>query len=231
MPSKVVAFIPNLLTLCNLCAGTIAIILMDIFWSPILIIVAAIFDVFDGAAARALGVTSEIGKELDSMCDMVSFGLAPALIYVLLVPNESIYLLLAPLALVSASAWRLAKFNTLPSYPYFIGLATPAAALCIVGLSLGVYWGSNFTLRFIENPIIYLVFALFLSWAMIRGRHMVSFKGWNNKTDRIWLLIIAAAFLILLILDYRICIFGGFLAYIILNEVKYWLGRNAITTN
>ena len=135
--------IPNIITLLNLFSGTIAITLAfngNFLGVVIWVVIAAIFDFFDGMAARALKAYSPLGKELDSLADVVSFGVAPASALFILMKDSFIY----PDALQSIShlipyiaflipvfaAYRLAKFNidTRQSHS-FIGLPTPANGL------------------------------------------------------------------------------------------------------
>lgn len=126
-----------------------------------LIFIAALFDVFDGLAARALGGGSELGKQLDSLADMVSFGVAPGFIVYQLVgrsftlwftQHSSGYSGMEPwfqwshlpalsiaLVIPIAAAWRLAKFNIDPRQTQgFLGLPSPANALFWAGLFLGI---------------------------------------------------------------------------------------------
>ena len=149
--------IPNALTCCNLLCGCIAVIVCrEPSASLVFILLAAFFDFFDGLAARSLKAYSAIGKDLDSLADMVSFGVVPAIVgvryqmYPITVgssPSDfdsSVWLpeiLLAivsfvlPLLIAVFSALRLAKFNNdKRQTENFIGLATPACAILYVSL-------------------------------------------------------------------------------------------------
>ncbi len=147
--------IPNIFTLLNLLAGSIAIVLSfegrnNLVLASYFIYMAGIFDFFDGFAARALKVTSLLGKELDSLADMVSFGLAPSMIlYQLLkqslqvkqfsfsLPILDILIMLSAFLIAIFSAVRLAKFNIDENQSeVFMGLATPASAMLIAALPL-----------------------------------------------------------------------------------------------
>lgn len=147
--------IPNLFTLLNLFCGLVAIILSfhggkSVMLAGYFIYIAAIFDFFDGFAARALKATSAFGKELDSLSDMVSFGVAPSVIlYAMLktsmqvkqfaftLPAVDILILLSPLLVAIFSAIRLAKFNIdTRQSESFLGLATPACAMFIASLPI-----------------------------------------------------------------------------------------------
>ena len=132
---KIIRHIPDTITSMNLLCGAVGVIcafegrLESAFY---LMIAAAVFDFLDGFAARALGAHTDIGKELDSLSDMVSFGLLPAImLHRLMVEtgNASAWSYI-PLAIAVFSALRLAKFNIDDSQKdNFIGLATPACAM------------------------------------------------------------------------------------------------------
>lgn len=127
--------IPNSITCCNLLSGCVATVfaLRGVYDVAIMAIIAgAVFDFFDGMSARLLGVSSPIGKELDSLADDVTFGLAPAaMLYSMLcevAPNAC--LPYAAFLMAAFSALRLAKFNLdARQTASFIGLPTPANAL------------------------------------------------------------------------------------------------------
>ena len=138
--------IPNSLTCCNLmcgCMATGAAFYGNYRWAIVMIIVGAVFDFFDGMVARLLGVSSPIGKELDSLADVVTFGVAPSAILFYLFHEVQYPAFLEPAAkilpytaflMAAFSALRLAKFNLdTRQTTSFIGLPTPANAL---------FWGS-----------------------------------------------------------------------------------------
>jgi CDP-diacylglycerol--serine O-phosphatidyltransferase len=125
--------VPNSLTCCNLLCGSIAIFLAsqgEFTWAFICIICGAFFDFFDGMSARLLNAPSPIGVELDSLADVITFGLAPSMmLFCFLLPILGWWALLA-LLMAAFSALRLAKFNIDErQHDSFIGLATPANAL------------------------------------------------------------------------------------------------------
>ena len=132
--------IPNTITCCNLISGCIA-----TFWAfqgdyplaLLFIVIGAVFDFFDGMSARLLGVSSPIGKELDSLADCITFGFAPSAIIFSFLCSFHVHVVVLPfLAFVMAafSALRLAKFNLDERQALgFIGLPTPANAL---------FWGA-----------------------------------------------------------------------------------------
>lgn len=159
--------LPDLLTTANLSCGVGSILLASqgqLTWACWLVFIGAAFDVLDGLAARALGGGSELGKQLDSLADMVTFGVAPGILvgygifsnesseYVFFsLANSSssqlAFFLIPVLIIPIASAWRLAKFNIdARQSSGFIGLPTPAnalfwAAFTLVSLLSGVVDG------------------------------------------------------------------------------------------
>lgn len=125
--------LPNFITLCNLLCGTLAIWWGDPERGMFLILLAAVFDFFDGLAARALKVSSPLGKELDSLADVVSFGLAPAILLKPLL-DDSLLSWMA-FGLPAAAAWRLARFNIDTEQSVtFKGLPAPGNGLLWVGI-------------------------------------------------------------------------------------------------
>ncbi|MDR0790576.1 MAG: CDP-diacylglycerol--serine O-phosphatidyltransferase [Bacteroidales bacterium] len=133
--------IPNIITLCNLLCGILAIIFLfdesSLTTSSYFILAGALFDFFDGMTARLLKVTSPMGKELDSLADVVTFGVAPALIALALMMDKTgclegvwTFLVLIPLSMALMSAYRLAKFNVdSRQTTSFLGVPTPLNAL------------------------------------------------------------------------------------------------------
>lgn len=135
--------IPNLITLGNLTCGVVACYMASqgFLWQAAVYIIAGIFlDFFDGLAARLLGVASPVGRELDSLADVVTSGVAPALILFKAIPVDPTWLYILSLAaflMPAFAAYRLAKFNldTRQSHS-FLGLPAPSNALIWVGLAL-----------------------------------------------------------------------------------------------
>jgi CDP-diacylglycerol--serine O-phosphatidyltransferase len=137
---SIVKHIPNTITLLNLLSG-VAGVIVTLSGNPaagfICMLAAAVFDFCDGLAARLLGAHSPIGKELDSLSDVVSFGVLPAvMLWVVMPKGAPLYVHVIPLLLAAFSALRLAKFNLdTRQESDFIGLPTPAAALLVGALS------------------------------------------------------------------------------------------------
>jgi CDP-diacylglycerol--serine O-phosphatidyltransferase len=195
--------IPNAITCCNLICGCIA-TCFAFSGQPALallfIVLGAVFDFFDGMTARLLGVSSPIGKELDSLADDVTFGVAPStmIFYELGVMDypallEPLRPVLPYVAFVMAafSALRLAKFNLDERQAMgFIGLPTPANAL---------FWGSIMTgaTRFIESSpwmsVAVVVMVFINSWLLVSEIPMFALKfkhwGWaENKLKYIFII-------------------------------------------
>lgn len=190
--------IPNLFTIGNLFLGIIAIILAfnsgvdnnNAELAAIFVIVAMLMDGLDGRVARALNAQSEFGKELDSLSDVISFGVAPAFImYVVAFQNmESSALTWIVTAIFPiCGALRLARFNVVASTPgYFIGLPIPAAGSVLSALAL------------FHNEIpsaILLASTIVLSFLMVSTVKYPNFKKVGIPKTAIWLtpIIVAGA--------------------------------------
>jgi len=202
--------IPNFITSLALVSGSIAVFLANegnLTGAVIFIFTAAIFDFLDGFTARLLKAYSELGKQLDSLADMISFGLAPGAIIlsiqktVVLGENaplsnldisspDIIYILSAFLIPVFA-AIRLAKFNIDERQTTsFIGLPTPAGAIIIASLALIYRHGEMEILNsFLFNPVIILIITLIVSFLMVSELPMFSLKfsnlSWQDNKVRI----------------------------------------------
>lgn len=178
--------LPNVLTLLNLFCGCCAILcVLDqqfvlAFW---LLFTAGWFDFFDGLVARWLKVSSPLGGELDSMADMVSFGVVPGMIlYVLL--RESLggeglmYWPATPAFLLSMLAGlRLAKFNLdTRQTDSFIGLPTPATTMYITGLMLIYHFDSLGLRDLVGNTYFLIANILICSYLLVAEIPMFSFK-------------------------------------------------------
>ncbi|HCT30805.1 MAG TPA: CDP-diacylglycerol--serine O-phosphatidyltransferase [Bacteroidales bacterium] len=173
---------PNVITLFNLVAGCLSIVSAfegNLQMAGILIIVAAIFDFFDGFTARLLGAYSPLGKELDSLSDVVSFGIAPSMILFQLlkgalgIPNSEgllsgHYLLAVPFIMAAFSSLRLGIFNLDERQTSsFIGLPTPANALLTVGLVFGLNssWSNIFSI--IDSSAVAIIVLVLVQSALL----------------------------------------------------------------
>jgi len=213
--------IPNFITSLNLASGFIAIIFLfsgDTTTASWLILAAMVFDFLDGFAARLLKAYSEIGKELDSLADAVSFGVAPGLIiYTLLrealhqpfIANSSYSgffsaaILLIPAFIPVCAALRLAKFNIdTTQTTSFKGLPTPAAALAVVSVVLAAEYADSALIKlFTGSPVAITLFTLFISALMVTRIPLLALKFKNamikGNEGRYILIIVCAAMLLI----------------------------------
>lgn len=196
--------VPNSFTMANLVCGTLAIYLMfttDSYTTPALLIgLAAVLDLFDGLAARMLNVDGPMGKQLDSLADAVTFGVAPALMIVHLTDasgaNPSPWQLYAPLLLAVASVYRLAKFNIDERQSdQFRGLPTPANAL--FWISTALYWQSGAEWSALVRPELIFPTVLLMSAFMISDIPLIAlkFKSYDLDNNRYRYLLIGLSIL------------------------------------
>ena len=201
---KIKQHIPNAITCCNLLCGCLAIVKAfegDLIMSAYLVGLAAIFDFFDGFAARLLRVVSPIGKDLDSLADMVTFGVVPGVImYKLLGTGIEIYNLenniiplkfsLIAFLITIFSAIRLAIFNNdTRQTSSFIGVPTPAVAIFICSIPLVLQ--NNDHLIFL-HPIFLISTTVIFSILLVSKLPLFALKfktfGWKgNRTKYIFL--------------------------------------------
>ena len=190
--------IPNSLTCCNLISGCVATgcaFYGQYQYAVLMIVIGAVFDFFDGLVARALGVSSPIGKELDSLADVVTFGVAPSAIIFYLFHEVHCPELLMPIKhllpytaflMAAFSALRLAKFNLDERQHYgFIGLPTPANAL---------FWGSlvlsehAFLVSLKFNAVFLFLFMLLFCFLLVSEVPMLALKfknfSWQDNKQR-----------------------------------------------
>ncbi len=193
--------IPNALTCGNLLCGCIGVVEAfhnNLILSCLLIGVALIFDFLDGFIARLLKVTSPIGRDLDSLADMVTFGLLPSIImYQLLMQSIpdlfGIWKAYAAFVIAIFSAIRLAKFNNDPRQSdSFIGVPTPANAMLIASLPLIVHTESAFWKEIIINTTNLLILSALMSYALIMELPLIALKfknfGWKGNESRFFLI-------------------------------------------
>ncbi len=198
--------IPNGITCLNLFSGCVGIVFAfqhNLLFAAYALFAAALFDFFDGFAARLLKAYTEIGKELDSLADMVSFGLLPGVIVYQLflqapqIEGVSRYLNYIAFLIPVFSAIRLANFNldTLQA-KIFIGLPTPANGILISSFPFILHQHNNFYSAFILNPFFLACFVLIMGSLLVAEIPLMSlkFKGMSFKVNiyRYLLLAIAA---------------------------------------
>ncbi|HVZ55861.1 MAG TPA: CDP-alcohol phosphatidyltransferase family protein [Chitinophagaceae bacterium] len=227
--------IPNYFTLLNLLFGCLAILFIlqtgeqivllgpdgytqvnlpeKITWGGLCIFAAAVVDFLDGFVARLLKASSELGKQLDSLADVVSFGVAPSMILYQLLRihyarqegglDVSIAWLLPAFLVACTAAWRLARFNVDQEQAHrFRGLPSPAAGLFVASLPL-ILWKPSYGLQdyLVNGWVLYAITGL-LSYLMVSRLPMMALKftdfTWKSNRHRYLLVVIAAAALLLL---------------------------------
>ena len=221
--------IPNIFTLLNLACGFVAIILIlqtgesilnmqdgawrifmpeSIWWASVLIGAAAVIDFLDGFVARLFKATSEMGKQLDSLADVVSFGVAPGLILYQLLRisyaqqpdglDISMAWLLPAALFPMAAAWRLARFNLdSTEREGFQGLPTPAAGLLVASFPLILLYNPfNIQGWILQQWTIYAV-CILLSWMMVSSLPLLNlkFKSWDIASNKSRYLLLALSVL------------------------------------
>ena len=207
--------IPNLFTLLNLVFGTIAILFIlqpgeaivnyngedwkvympeKVQWGAVFIFLAAVVDFLDGFLARLLKGDSAMGKQLDSLADVVSFGVAPGMILYQMLRmafaygedglETSILWLLPSLLVPAAAAWRLARFNIDTEQNYgFKGVPAPAGGLFIASLPIIAFYNYFGIQDLLLNKWVLYAIVLFISYLMVSTIPLMAlkFKGFNVK--------------------------------------------------
>lgn len=245
--------ISNIFTLLNLFFGCIAIVFalqngIDIIYSKegeqfiklkeniclasLCIAIAAVVDFLDGFVARALNICSEMGKQLDSLADLVSFGVAPGiLLYQFLRMGfikdsdgieVSILYLIPAFIFTCAGAYRLARFNLDTSQAFgFKGVPIPAAGLVVASLPL-IYWygSSDFIYNLILNKWFLYFLIILLSWLMVSKLPIMAmkFKDYSLKNNMPKVILVVIAILSAFLLKW-LAVPIIFIAYIILSLV------------
>jgi len=199
--SKVIQNIPNLLTILNLVSGAIGVFFIfqdKIIWACYMIYIAGLFDFLDGFVARLLKASSDIGKQLDSLADMISFGLLPAaIIYyiiklILIQANPGFTVMDASLTeilllgtsffILAFSALRLAKFNIDTRQNFgFIGVPTPSTAILISSFPFILSKVDSLGAHLLMKLYIIIPVTLLLSFLMVSEIPMISMKFKNFK--------------------------------------------------
>lgn len=197
--------IPNTITSLNLFSGSVGVVMAfqaNYQIALACMLLAAVFDFCDGLAARALHAYSSIGKELDSLADVVSFGFLPAtMVYQMLtVASDNAYLPFAAYIITVFSALRLAKFNVDERQTSsFIGLATPANAIFWAGLVASYHPYAE------VYPYAVIVLILLMSFLLVAEVPFFSLKfknlKWKDNSIRFIFLIVSVVLLLVLRLD------------------------------
>lgn len=245
--------IPNLFTLLNLIFGCLAIICIlqngiviqynsegsqyidipeKIWMASLFIAIAAVVDFLDGFVARLFNASSEMGKQLDSLADVVSFGVAPSLIVYQFLRMSfakeengievSVIWLTPSLLIAAAGAYRLARFNIDSSQQYgFKGVPIPAAGLLIASLPM-IYWHTEneFLINLLLNKWFLYAVVIGVSWLMISKLPLMALKftdaSLKNNLPKIILLVFS---LLAVLLLKWLAVPAIFIGYIILSLV------------
>lgn len=165
--------VPNFFTLSNLACGVLSLLMTfeassqnlgAYKWACLFIIFAALIDRYDGRVARYLNVSSELGKELDSLADLVSFGVAPSILVFNLYDFSRFGLIgyVLVLLLPIAGAYRLARYNTTTFDGNFMGIPITAAGIIIAFYSLVLILS-----KVAPNPALTIILIIMLSYLMI----------------------------------------------------------------
>lgn len=209
--------IPNTLTCCNLLCGCFATgyaflaassyTLSALALSFTLIVCGAVFDFFDGFVARLLNVSSPIGKELDSLADVVTFGLAPSTIvfalFANILPHDYWWVGVVAFLMAAFSALRLAKFNLDSRQTMgFIGMPTPANALFWGAVALTILQHDEFVLSHVEAVCVLMgVGVLLCCWLLVCEVPMFALKfhdfSWAHNRLRYCFILASAAIIVM----------------------------------
>ena len=227
--------LPSVLTTFGMFAGFYSIISSingDFTIAAISILIAMMWDTLDGRVARLTNTQSAFGAEYDSLADLVSFGLAPAL----LVYQWTLYELgrfgwLAAFVYLACAALRLASFNTqvgTADKRYFQGLPSPAAA----GVIASMIWLKIWTFASFDSDVISMGYYLGAGITILCGLLMVSnvryysFKEFDSKKASFRFLLIVILSLIILVYKPNIILFTGFFVYLLSGPVITIIGLN-----
>ena len=227
--------IPNLFTLLNLVFGCLAIVFTlqngimitvdaqgtelvyipeKIWMASLFIGIAAVVDFLDGFVARLFKASSEMGKQLDSLADVVSFGVAPGMIIYQFLRlsfaqgegglDTSVLWLLPAFILPCAAAWRLARFNLDTSQSFsFKGMPVPAVGIFVASLPL-IYWNVNeaWAQELLLNKWFLYALVVILSWLMVSRLPLMAFKfsdySLKNNLPKYLLIVVAIAAVVIL---------------------------------
>ena len=231
--------IPNIITLGNLFCGTLATIFAvggHFEMTAIFVALGIFLDFFDGFFARILKVSDELGKQLDSLADMVTSGVVPGIVLFVLLGNNqqisyeintefkiSMGLPLIGLLVTLGACYRLAKFNLdSRQSDSFIGLPTPAMSLFIVSLPLiNIYTEIDFVKNLLSNNYFLIGIAILLSYLMNAELRLFSlkFKNYSLRENLFKYLLIALSIILLVTIKY-LAIPIIILSYILLSILR-----------
>ena len=225
-----VYILPNLITTAGLFSGFYSIIASlrgDFLIAAVVIMAANVFDALDGRVARVTRSTSRFGTEYDSLCDLVAFGVAPAvLVYCWALEPWGTWGWLAASLYLTCGALRLARFNVQfdnVEKRHFTGLPTPAAAEMIASTVLVYYYfgGQGATYR----HLIVLLMVYVLAGLMVSNVRYFSFKEIDiHRRQPFWVLVAIIVLLKLFIAEPQLFLFGGFFVYVASGPARWAAG-------
>jgi len=223
---NLIKYLPNTFTVLNLLSGCLGLLNVyegNLIHGALFIIIGAVFDFLDGFTARLLKAMSELGKQLDSLADLVTFGILPAfLMYALLEEQGTGHLALVSLLIVVGSAFRLAQFNIDESQNKdFKGLPTPANAFLIAGLIFVEDSGWTVFSLIYDSVTGLVLFTLICSLLLNVPLRFMSFKirEYTLKGNEYNLILILLTLFFLLAYGYR-GIFPATLCYLLLSFIQ-----------
>jgi CDP-diacylglycerol--serine O-phosphatidyltransferase len=234
---SIIKHIPNLLTLGNLFCGTVATIFAvngDFFLTALFVVIGIFFDFLDGFVARLLKVSGELGKQLDSLADMVTSGVVPGIVMSKLIQNNLfdefnsfddsfLDVSLIGLILTLGACYRLAKFNLdTRQSDSFIGLPTPAMCLFVVSLPLiHEYSEIEFTQNLISNNYFLIAITLVLTYLMNAEIPLFSLKFKDYSLKNNWITYLFLIFSLVLIIGFNyLSIPIIIILYVVLSIIK-----------
>jgi CDP-diacylglycerol--serine O-phosphatidyltransferase len=236
--------IPNFFTCLNLICGCIAIVSVfhgNLIMLATMIFLASMFDFMDGLMARSLNAYSEIGKQLDSLADMVTFGVVPGIILYTMMINRDASEVIGngflfgiikyfPFIVTVFAAVRLAKFNIDPRQSSsFTGLPTPAMGILVTSFPLIIKYDTWHLAPFFSNAYFILAISIILAILMVSKIRLFALKfktvKWSdNKIQFIFLICSGVLFSIFLFAAVPLII----ILYIVLSQVNEPTGKNII---
>jgi CDP-diacylglycerol---serine O-phosphatidyltransferase len=242
MKNRLKKHVPNFITCANLFSGCIGIVLAfkgELIGAAYAIFLSAIFDFFDGLASRVLKSFSGIGKDLDSLADMVSFGVLPAVIMYQLflqahqIEKVSNWLNFIAFLIPVFSALRLAKFNVdTRQAENFIGLPTPANAILIASFPLILSHHNRFYSPYLLNPYVLPCVVIIMCTLLVLEMPMMSLKFKNkdfNENIYRYLLLLFSAILILFFKFAAVPVV--ILIYIILSIIQFKIASDPVVSS
>jgi|SaaInlLV_10m_DNA_2_1039722.scaffolds.fasta_scaffold00942_3 CDP-diacylglycerol---serine O-phosphatidyltransferase len=232
---KRLSFLPHLFTLGNAFFGFCSIVFAahgEIGMSGRFILLGALMDMLDGRIARLMGVASDLGVELDSLSDLISFCVAPAfLIYVWQLKSFGFLGIVICSVFALAGLMRLARFNIIHEQQtiYFLGVPTTVAGCFLVSL---VLYATEMTYDFWLTFFLALLI-LILSWLMVSSVQFPTFKKSSFKFKNRYLLF---AFIILFafvaVMQFHVTLFSIFVLYFLYSFIRFFaksrVGKNVL---